>query len=80
MAVYIVVFSVTPNVEWLYKRGQNGLNFSLSDKQAHKGALKIPSVLTLILLTWRIWWAPNNVSRWEMGFNLAFKELKENVK
>jgi len=20
--------------------------------------------LTLILLTWRIWWAPNNASRW----------------
>ena len=24
---------------------------------------------------WRIWWAPNNASRWQMGFNLAFKEL-----
>jgi hypothetical protein len=24
---------------------------------------------------WRIWWAPNNVSRWQMGFNSAFKEL-----
>jgi len=23
--------------------------------------------LTLILLTWRIWWAPNNASRWQMG-------------
>ena len=31
--------------------------------------------LTLILLTWRIWWAPNNASRWQMGFNLAFKGL-----
>jgi len=31
--------------------------------------------LTLILLTWRIWWAPNNVSKWQMGFNLAFKGL-----
>jgi len=31
--------------------------------------------LTLILLTWRIWWAPNNASRWQMGFNLTFKEL-----
>jgi len=27
--------------------------------------------LTLILLTWRIWWAPNNASKWQMGFNLA---------
>jgi hypothetical protein len=25
--------------------------------------------LTLILLTWRIWWAPNNTSKWQMGFN-----------
>jgi len=23
-------------------------------------------VLTLILLTWRIWWAPNNASKWQM--------------
>jgi hypothetical protein len=21
------------------------------------------------LLTWKIWWAPNNASRWQMGFN-----------
>ena len=34
------------------------------------------STLTLILLMWRIWWAPNNASRWQMGFNLAFKGLK----
>jgi hypothetical protein len=33
-------------------------------------------ILTLILLTWRIWWAPNNGSRWQMGFNSAFKGLK----
>jgi len=34
-----------------------------------------PNNLTLILLTWRIWWAPNNASRWQMGFNSAFKGL-----
>jgi hypothetical protein len=33
------------------------------------------SVLTLILLTWRIWWAVNNASKWQMGFNWAFKGL-----
>ena len=33
------------------------------------------NALTLILLTWRIWWATNNASRWQMGFNSAFKEL-----
>jgi hypothetical protein len=31
--------------------------------------------LTLILPTWSIWWAFNNASKWQMGFNLAFKEL-----
>jgi len=30
---------------------------------------------TLILLMWRIWWAPNNASKWQMGFNSAFKGL-----
>jgi hypothetical protein len=34
--------------------------------------------LTLILLTCRIWWAPNNASRWQMGFNSAFKGLNLN--
>ena len=33
------------------------------------------TLLTLILLTWRIGWATNNASRWQMGFNLAFKGL-----
>ena len=32
--------------------------------------------LTLILLTWRIGRAPNNASKWQMGFNLAFKGLR----
>jgi len=32
--------------------------------------------LTLTLLTWRIWWA-NNANKWQMGFNLAFKGLKQ---
>jgi hypothetical protein len=30
------------------------------------------TLLTLILLTWRIWRAFNNASRWQMGFNSAF--------
>jgi len=30
--------------------------------------------LTLILLTWRKW-TPNNASKWQMGFNSAFKGL-----
>jgi len=31
--------------------------------------------LTLILLTWRKWWTPNNSSKWQMGFNSAFNPL-----
>jgi len=23
--------------------------------------------LTVTLLTWRIWWAPNNASKWQIG-------------
>jgi len=34
----------------------------------------LTAYLTLILLTWRIRWAPNNAS-WQMGFNSAFKGL-----
>ena len=35
--------------------------------------------LTLYLLTWRIWWAPNNGSKGQMGFNSAFKGLNQNI-
>jgi len=31
--------------------------------------------LTLILLTWRKWLTPNNASKWQIGFNSAFKGL-----
>jgi hypothetical protein len=41
--------------------------------------LKIPLQLTLILLTWRIWWAPNNASKWQMEFNSAFKGLTQRL-
>jgi len=38
---------------------------------------RFSKTLTLILLTSRIWWAPNNASKWQMGFNSAFKGLNE---
>jgi hypothetical protein len=38
-------------------------------------AINSPLELTLILLMWKIWRAPNNASKWQMGFNLAFKGL-----
>ena len=31
--------------------------------------------LTVILLTWKKWRAPNNTRRWQMGFNLGFEGL-----
>jgi len=37
--------------------------------------IKESTSLTLILLTWRIWWACNYASRWQVGFNSAFKGL-----
>jgi len=33
--------------------------------------------LTLTLLTWRIWWFPNNASSWKIGFNSALKGLMD---
>jgi hypothetical protein len=38
---------------------------------------KVDIDLTLILLIWRICRAPNNVSKWQMGFNSAFKRLND---
>jgi hypothetical protein len=32
-------------------------------------------LLTLILLTWRIWRTPNNASKWQMGLNSVFEVL-----
>ena len=37
--------------------------------------IEITDRLTLILLTLRIRWAPNNASKGQMGFNSAFKGL-----
>jgi hypothetical protein len=35
--------------------------------------LMFEMLLTLILLRWNVGWAPNNASKWQMGFNSAFK-------
>jgi hypothetical protein len=39
---------------------------------------KAQTTLTLILLMWRIGWAPNNASKWQIGFNWVFKGLNLN--
>ena len=36
-------------------------------------------VLTLILLTWKIWRAPVNASQWQMGFNSALEGLNRYI-
>jgi len=51
----------------------NGHQFKLLHVKHHN--LNNSTPLTLILPMWRIWWAPNKASRWQMGFNLAFKGL-----
>jgi len=49
----------------------NGQRFPFCVKERWNSSVP----LTLILLMWRIWRAPNNASKWQMGFNLAFKGL-----
>jgi hypothetical protein len=39
--------------------------------------IRIKYFLTLILPTWTIGWAPNNASKWQLGFNSAFKGLRK---
>ena len=55
------------------------LNSKLEDKKLWSewphASPEVSLRLTLTLQTWWIWWAPNNANKWQMGFNLAFKEL-----
>jgi hypothetical protein len=50
--------------------------FLLKTGSSDQKLLPSTNPLTVILLTWIIWWTPNNASRWQMGFNLAFKRWK----
>ena len=57
---------------------RNGVGYVRKKSQTfHQNGtlLHICGPLTLILLTWRKWWTPNNASKWQMGFNSAFKGL-----
>ena len=40
---------------------------------------KVIKTLNLILLTYNIWWAPNNASSWHMGLKWVFKVLKNEL-
>jgi hypothetical protein len=51
-----------------------GLSLPWSERKVYLNPQKLHKCdLTLILLTWRIWWAPNNASKWQIWFNSAFK-------
>ena len=41
----------------------------------YRTSLRHSTHLTLILLTCRIWWAPNSASKWQVEFNSPFKRL-----
>jgi hypothetical protein len=47
----------------------------LSDCKFRKNWRSETHSLTRTLLTWRIWWAPKNASKWQMGFNSAFERF-----
>ena len=55
------------NIKW-----HLGSNFNCCPRLS---GFKFVIPLTLNLLTWRIWWSSNNVSKGQMGFNSAFKGL-----
>ena len=45
------------------------------ERETINSGLLYEDSLTLILLTWKIWWAPKNTSKWQMRFNSGFKGL-----
>jgi len=59
-----------------YNRGRECFNI----KTNNPVSVYALHILTLILLTWRIWWAPNNARIWQMGFNSAFKGLNKKIR
>jgi hypothetical protein len=61
--------SFSNRLMWIDGRTDN-LSISVGSQQ----------VLTLNLLTWKIRWAPNNVSKGQLGFNSAFKGLMRGKK
>ena len=67
-------------MEWVasifHTTSEHGVS-SITSTDAHTSAARTdaPADLTLILLMWRIGRAPNNASKWQMGFNAAFKGL-----
>ena len=55
------------------------LNFFLYQDVRYNIYIAVFNSLTPILLTWRIWWALNIASKWQLGFNSAFKGLNDEL-
>jgi len=69
----VLVFFLTFETFFILSRIKRG-----TIKTVYRSSCKVPCsypILTLILPTWRIWWAPNNARKWQMRFNSAFKGL-----
>ena len=62
----------------VFVKGKQRRKLSCTLQSLHLHSTSFSQFLTLILLMWRIWWAPNNASRWQMGFSSAFKGLNSN--
>ena len=76
-ALYVSAFYMTWRRGVRRKQLLNDLEGKKEYWKMKEEATRSPSVERLLTpnpLTWKIWWA-NNASRWQVGFNLAFKEL-----
>ena len=70
------LLEIRPNI--IHPSTPRSTQWSLSPRFPQQITIRTPkkSYLTLYLLMWKIWWAPNNNSKGKMGFKLAFKGLK----
>ena len=76
--LYVVRCGVLFHPEQSDVRSFHALKFALLHALYRGSIIKVDKEtdqLTLNLLTWRIWWAPNNASNWQTGFNSEFKGL-----
>ena len=74
---FVMSVCVSFRPHWATRLSLDGFSWNFIFRYFSKNLSRIFNFeLTLILLTWRIWWAPNNASRWQVGFKSAFKGLK----
>ena len=65
------------HIKWLFRTCFHPTNPITPLSRIFLEKLVVTQLLTLILLMWRIWWAPNNVRKCQMAFNSAFKFKKK---